>query len=192
MSFQVPPGILSFCQGQWDENAHKYISDNSANVIKCCLNTYKAPATRCYEYCVKEGKDYDSYSTCKKRCDEIVYSAETTCLEFPSPGLRAVSSSAEEAMCGKKPLFDLTCMENKKKEILEKCKTQCTGTEDCEAQCNDFYNYFTAGVQSPLTNISNSYQKQYKDFPKKKTDDIVLILFFTIFIASLVVYLLKN
>jgi hypothetical protein len=178
----LDPGLLTYCQGTWDEESKTFLMDDPMNVITCCLNSCKPNVEKCYELC-KQGKRKDSCLKCK----EILKSCESNCYEYPSETMETVKNIVKEKGCGTYPSINKDCMENAKDEIVEECLKTCYNSEkdDCSKSCKDFY---TLLYNKDIYNEKEGYgtlKTGVKSEGKPTFHDVFLI---TITILALIVF----
>lgn len=193
MEYELKKGPLPYCRPHWNEKTQTFTDNNDMNTILCCVNNCLPYVENCFKSCDStygnEGKtpNYKLYNKCHTQCNDIIYSCENICLNFPSEIINYFSSCSDNYKCGTYPAFDKECL-IKHPEIYDCCKKQCVSNEenDCEKECKTFYDHLSKGITSSLKNVSNNYKKEENDF-KKKDNINYLLIFCVIFLFALAI-----
>lgn len=201
MTYNLKPGLLSYCQGIWDSESGKFLENNTMDTIQCCLNNCKERIKFCFDTCHStygpNGTTPDSHehNRCHRKCSELVNNCESVCLEYPSVGIDLISQCTTNKGCGTYPIFNRDCMESNKSDIIDCCRKGCiaTSTVNCEQQCNDFYNHLAEGTNSPLTDIEKRYNLEVEKFKVKSNATYwVLYIVFLVILIILGLHIIIN
>jgi len=193
-SYQLKSEYLSYCHGHWNPNEQRF-TENSMDVIQCCLDSCKNRITYCFNTCEDvygpngSNPDYYKHKHCHQRCNELVKNCENVCLEDQLEGIKIISECSTNHGCGSYPYFDSNCMNNNKENIINCCKKNCvtTTTTNCEEQCQDFFEYLSDGVKSPLSKIEKEYRRKPDNYKKNKKNITIIIVWSVIFLILLII-----
>jgi hypothetical protein len=185
-----------FCWGYLDNNKKKFLDNNSADIIDCCIDSCRNRITYCFETCKNtygqgKSKNYFSNRRCNEQCRELIKDCQSGCLEVSSQGLKIVGDCAKQSGCGEYPVFNNECLYRKKDSIIDCCNTSCVTNQsvDCQGNfCSDFYDQLAKGVGSSLYDIENNYKLDGGNFKGKNRNYFFVIL--GVALAILVVYIL--
>lgn len=176
-SYQLSPGLLSYCQGTWNPEKNIYESDNSIGVIQCCLDSCAEKVNYCLE------------TSGMGACREIISSCRDNCLRYPSQGLSIINTCATDSSCGTYPLYDKDCLKDNRDTIIKCCKEQCipNQSDDCNSSCPLFFNSLINELEIPSAQpavATGSIKEKFMVFKKgfKMVYLLFLILLFIIWL----------
>jgi len=173
--FQLPQTILSYCQGSLHNG--KFVTDNSLDVINCCLDSCQPRVKYCLDSCQGK-KSEQEFRNCNQFCLQLINDCESTCLEYPSEGVKIINECATDYNCGQDPIYNKNCLENNAENIMTCCHNKCitTSTEDCDTQCQQFFDHLQQGTRSSLTSLLQQYDLTYRGKSQKSWWLVVVVL----------------
>lgn len=163
MEYQLPIGTVPFCQGQWDNQTGQFTPTDSMEDIQCCLASCKYHPQFCFDTCDKQYQfDEHHHNDCYEQCNELTNNCEDSCYSIPSHGMNIINRCAELSECGQIPVFNPSCLDEKKDDILRCCHSDCTGDQslDCNNRCESLYDLLTQGNSSSAKTIPAHKEKE--------------------------------
>lgn len=188
-TFPIPQGILPFCEGKWDEGSKRYVPTSSLDVIQCCLKTCKTHPQFCVELCDSLYDEPEPLQRCYAQCDDLSKECEDACLTLPSKGMTIMRDCAEEKGCGKPPYGD-SCVEEKKEDILNCCRSACISEQslDCDNRCDELFGLLSGKVGF----IPNKSAITAKESPPKSRKVVWIVLIASILLLFMVLFYKKR
>lgn len=175
--YEPQPGEFPYCQGNWNERTKSYENDYMS-VINCCIKKCFPQTENCLENCEKE----TDYKKCKNICNQNKDSCKDYCtLKVPGHTRTFIECTEDTNECGYYPNLDSKCIQNKKDELLQCCRSRCIPSEkeNCEENCLGAYRYFTNKTLLPyleeLGRTKEKYQRNKKSARKQRNKGWLLL-----------------
>lgn len=170
-SYHLPSSILAFCHGRWDDQQQKYVANNSADIMNCCLEGCTDRTRYCFAQCDQRygprasEASYWEHDRCDKQCRELIKDCQHECLEYPSGELKIIENCAKKNGCHPVPTYDAGCLMSKENDIVNCCKQDCIPTHsDCAGQCQDFFEHLLRDRQTVLDRIADLHTVQKHNY----------------------------
>lgn len=196
--YPIPSGILSYCQGRWDEESKKFVDNNSMEVTQCCLESCVPYVKYCFQECQQtfgpRGKtpNYNAYKKCTDDCNEIIKDCEDTCWEYPSEKIKLIMQCAQDMYCGTSPIFDHKCLTREQQNIINCCAKQCVPyhAPNCEKECGDLFISLDRNRDTILSQIALPYNVNKSDFAPSR--NYVLYMVVCCFVFFIIIFLTRK